>query len=120
MGGTIKGAQFPGDKSRPDRSGRQREQDHPVEQSPRWPAARQSVQEVNGHKPATRRVEFEGVKDRDARDVDITYRMCCITVGTSPSLFDMGANASNVNRRKEARMGSCMKHYGVVSWNINE
>ena len=30
-GGTIKGAQFPGDKSRPNRSGRQREQDQPLE-----------------------------------------------------------------------------------------
>ena len=41
--------------------------------------------------------------DRDDADVDITYRMCCITVGTSPSfkaapLFDTGANASYVNR----------------------
>ena len=116
MGGTIKGAQFPWDKSK---SGRQREQDHLVEQSPRWPAAGQSVQKVNG---SDTHVEFEGVKERDARgstprqlatisygtcdcddtDVDIAYRMCCITVGRSPSLFDMGANASYVIREVAA------------------
>jgi hypothetical protein len=79
------------------------------------------------NKPATRLVEFEGVKDRDARrgtprqlatishgtcdyddaDVVITYRMCFITVGTSPSfkaatLFDTGANASYANREVAA------------------
>ena len=83
-------------------------------QPTRWPAARQSATDVNGRASATRRVEFEGVKDRDTRggtprqlatiscgtcdcddaDVDTTYRMCCITVGTSPSfkaatLFEM-------------------------------
>ncbi len=45
--------------------------------------------------------------DYDDADVDITYRMCCITVGTSPSfkaatLFDTGANASYVNREVAA------------------
>ena len=45
--------------------------------------------------------------DRDDADVDITYRMCCITVGTSPSfkastLFDTGANTSYVNREVAA------------------
>ena len=45
--------------------------------------------------------------DCDDADVDITYRMCCITVGTSPSfkaatLFDTGANASYVNREVAA------------------
>jgi hypothetical protein len=47
--------------------------------------------------------------DCDDADVDITYRMCCITVGTSPSfkaatLFDTGANASYVNREVVARI----------------
>ena len=104
-GGVIRGAQNPGEKSKPDRSGRQRDQDHAAEQPPRWQPAKQSAPDVNGNKPATRRVEFEGVKDRDTRggtprhlatiscgtcdcddaDVDTTYRMCCITVGTSPS-----------------------------------
>jgi hypothetical protein len=45
--------------------------------------------------------------DWDDADVDITYRMCCITVGTSPlfkaaTLFDTGANASYVNREVAA------------------
>ena len=67
-GGVIRGAKNPaaGEKSRPDRSGRQREPDNTEERTPRWPAARQSAPDVNGHKPATRRVEFEGVKDRDS------------------------------------------------------
>ena len=83
--------------------------------------------DVNGDKRATRRVEFEGVNDCDTRegtprqlatisygtcdcddaDVDATYRMCCITVGTSPSfkaatLIETGANASYVNREVAA------------------
>ena len=45
--------------------------------------------------------------DCDDADVDITYRTCCITVGTSPSfkaatLFDTGANASYVSREVAA------------------
>ena len=40
-------------------------------------------------------------------DVDTTYRMCCITVGNSPSfnaatLFDTGAHTSLVNREVTA------------------
>ena len=40
----------------------------------------------------------------DDTDVDTTYRMCCITVGKSPSfsavnLFDTGAHTSFVNRK---------------------
>jgi hypothetical protein len=66
-GETIKWAQLLRDKTKPDRSGRQKEQDNPVGQSTRWPAARQSAPDVNGQKPATRRVEFEGTKDCDAR-----------------------------------------------------
>ena len=43
----------------------------------------------------------------DDTDVDTTYRMCCITVGNSPSfsaatLFDTGAHTSLVNREVEA------------------
>ncbi len=121
-GGIIRGAHNPGEKARPERSGRQQDRD-----PPRWQPAKQSVSDAHGHKPATRRIEFEGVKDRDTRggtprvlatistvrcdcddaDVDITYRMCCITVDTSPSfkaatLFDTGANASYVNREVAA------------------
>ena len=45
--------------------------------------------------------------DWDDADIDITYRMYCITVGTSPSfkaatLLDTGANASYVNREVAA------------------
>ena len=35
-GGVIRGAQNPGEKSRPDRSGRQRDPDRAAEQPPRW------------------------------------------------------------------------------------
>jgi hypothetical protein len=126
-GGPMRGAQHPGEKTKPDRSGRRREPDRVAEQPSRWPGARQSAPDVNGNRPATRRVEFEGVKDIDPRggtprqlatisygkcdcddaDVDTSYRMCCITVGTSPSfkaatLFDTGANASYVNREVAA------------------
>ena len=50
---------------------------------------------------------FNGKCDWDDADADITYRMCCITMGTSPSfkaatLFDTGANASYVNREVAA------------------
>ena len=43
----------------------------------------------------------------DDTDVDITYRMCCITVGNSPSfsaatLFDTGSHTSFVNREVTA------------------
>ena len=45
--------------------------------------------------------------DCDDIDVDMTYRMCCLTVGSSPSykaatLFDTGAHASFVNREVAA------------------
>jgi len=59
--------------------------------------------------------------DCDDADVDITYRTCCITVGTSPSfkaatLFDTGANASYVNREVAARIedlaGKCTQKGG--------
>jgi hypothetical protein len=41
--------------------------------------------------------------DCDDTDIDMTYRMCCISLGNSPSyksatLFDTGAHASFVNR----------------------
>ena len=41
--------------------------------------------------------------DCDDADIDMTYGMCCISVGNSPSykaatLFDTGAHASFVNR----------------------
>ena len=45
--------------------------------------------------------------DCDAQDIDTTYRMCCVTVGNSPSysaatLFDTGAHTSFVNREVAA------------------
>ena len=85
-------------------------------------AARKSTPDVDGHKPTTRRVEFEGYKDCHARgkpqhlatihpgscdcddaDVDTTYRMCCVSAYNHPpikvaTLFDTGAHASFVNR----------------------
>ena len=62
---------------------------------------------------------FNGKCDWDDADADITYRMCCITMGTSPSfkaatLFDTGANASYVNREDNKEEGS------ADGWNINE
>jgi hypothetical protein len=75
-----------------------------------------------GYKVKERGVQFNVPKDRDGRggnylssllsksscdyddvDIDMTYRMCCISVGNSPSykaatLFDTGAHASFVNR----------------------
>ena len=46
--------------------------------------------------------------DCDDIDIDMTYRMCCLTVGDSPAykaatLFDTGAHASFVNREVAAR-----------------
>ena len=45
--------------------------------------------------------------DCNAQDIDTTYRMCCVTVGNSPSysaatLFDTGAHTSFVNREVAA------------------
>ena len=45
--------------------------------------------------------------DCNAQDIDTTYRMCCATVGNSPSysaatLFDTGAHTSFVNREVAA------------------
>ena len=45
--------------------------------------------------------------DCDAQDIDTTYRMCCVTVGNSPSysaatLFDTDAHTSFVNREVAA------------------
>ena len=45
--------------------------------------------------------------DCDDIDIDMTYRMCCLTVGDSPAykaatLFDTGAHASFVNREVAA------------------
>ncbi len=82
--------------------------------------ARQSVPDANGSNP--REVRFEDKAGRGSRggtphlsaitttascdcddiDVDLTYRMCCLTVGDSPSykaatLFDTGVHASLVN-----------------------
>jgi hypothetical protein len=47
------------------RSKDRKDKDRAAEQPPRWQPARQSAPDVHGNKPATRRVEFEGVKDRD-------------------------------------------------------
>jgi hypothetical protein len=68
--------------------------------------------------------------DWDDADVDITYRMCCITVGTSPSfkaaaLFDTGANASYVNRKVAAWIEDQAgrednKDEGSADWSLNE
>ena len=46
--------------------------------------------------------------DCDDIDIDMTYRMCCLTVGDSPSykaatLFDTGAHASFVNSSRVGR-----------------
>ena len=82
--------------------------------------ARKSAPDEQGYKV---KVQFNVPKDRDGRggnnylssllsksscdcddaDIDMTYHMCCISVGNSPSykaatLFDTGAHASFVNR----------------------
>ena len=87
--------------------------------------ARQSAPEADGSNP--REVRFEDKAGRGSKggtphlsaitttascdcddiDVDMTYRMCCLTVGDSPSykaatLFDTGAHASFVNRKAAA------------------
>ena len=87
--------------------------------------ARQSVPEADGSNP--REVCFEDKAGHGSRgrtphlsdimatascdcddiDVDMTYRICCLTVGDSPSykaatLFDTGAHASFVNRKVAA------------------
>ena len=96
--------------------------------------ARKSAPDVDGHKTSSRRVEFEGVRDRDTRggnpkqlaimthracdcddaDVDVSYRTCCISINNDPplkasTLFDTGAHASFVNREVAAWIG---KHAG--------
>jgi hypothetical protein len=85
--------------------------------------ARKSAPDEQGYKVKERGVQFNVPKDRDRRggnnylslllsksscdcddaDIDMTYRMCCISVGNSPlytavTLFDTGAHASFVNR----------------------
>ena len=87
--------------------------------------ARQSVPDIDGSNP--REVHFEDKATRGSRGsaphlsaittiascdcddigIDMTYRMCCLTVGDSPSykaatVFDTGAHASFVNREVAA------------------
>ena len=100
--------------------------------------ARKNAPDVDGHKQFSRRVEFEGVRDHDNRggkhkqlaimthgacdcddaDIDITYRMCCISVNNGPpfkasTLFDTGAYASFVKREVAAWIG---QHAGRATW----
>jgi len=82
--------------------------------------ARKSAPDEHGNEVKESRVQFDvssnrggnnylsslaskGSCDCDDADIDMTYRMCCISVGKSPSykvatLFDTGAHASFVNR----------------------
>ena len=48
--------------------------------------------------------------DCDDADIDVSYRMCCISLNNSPpykasTLFDTGAHASFVNREVAAWIG---------------
>ena len=65
--------------------------------------SQKSTPDVDGHKTSSRRVEFKGVRDRDARggkprqwatmthrecdcddaDIDVSYRMCYISVNNN-------------------------------------
>jgi hypothetical protein len=119
-GGTIPNARFP-DKHRVDRSGDRTVQadrfkpDDAANRSRIYGVARKSAPDEQGYKVKERGVQFNVPKDRDGRrgnnylssllsksscdcddaDIDTTYRMCCISVGKSPSykaatLFDTG------------------------------
>ena len=143
-GAYIKGVRFPGDRAKADRSG---ESTRPPEKASArrsttganteadrsgrvYGVARKSAPDVDGLKQFGRRVEFEGVRERDNRggkhkqlaimtheacdcddaDIDITYRMCCISVNNGPpfkasTLFDTGAYASFVKREVAAWIG---------------
>ena len=104
--------------------------DEKTEYQARVYGAKKSALDVDGSKTATRRVEFEGVRDRDASggnprhlatmthracdcddaDIDVSYRMCCISANNNPpfkaaTLFDTGAHAS-VNREVAAWIGT--------------
>jgi hypothetical protein len=75
--------------------------------------ARKVAPDEQGHQVIERGAQFDVQKDRevittsrlqsksscdcDDADIDKTYRMCCISLGNSPS-FDTGAHASFVNR----------------------
>ena len=104
-GDTILNARFP-DKNRVDRSGERTVQsdrskvDDAAERSRIYGVARKSVPDVQGYKVKERGVQFNVPKDRDGRggnnhlssllsksscdcddaDIDMTYRMCCISV----------------------------------------
>ena len=66
--------------------------------------ARKSAPDEQGYKVKERGVQFNVPKDHEGRGGnDYLYRMCCISVGNSPSytaatLFDTGTHASFVNR----------------------
>jgi hypothetical protein len=127
-GGTILNARFP-DKNRVDRSGDRTVQadrskaDDAADRLHIYGVARKSAPDEQGYKVKERGVQFNVPKvcdgrggnnylssllsksscDYDDADIDMTYRMCCISVGNSPSykaatLFDTGADASFVNR----------------------
>jgi hypothetical protein len=129
-GGTITNAKFP-DKHRMDRAGDRTVQadrskaDDAADKSRIYGVARKSTPDEQGYKVKERGVQFNVPKDRDGRggnnylssllsksssncdcddaDIDTTYRMCCVSVGNSPSYeaatsFDTGAHASFVNR----------------------
>ena len=97
--------------------------DDAADRSRIYGVARKSAPDEQGYKVKERGVQFSVPKDRDGRggnnylslllsksscdcddaDIDMTYRMCCISVGNSPlytavALFDTGAHASFVNR----------------------
>jgi hypothetical protein len=127
-GAYIKGVRFPEDRAKADRSGdsarptddagarRNNTSTNAEADRDIRGVARKSAPDVDGHSKYSRRVQFEGVRERDTRggkhkqlaimthracdcddaDIDTSYRMCCISVNNSPpfkasTLFDTGA-----------------------------
>jgi hypothetical protein len=145
-GGTILNARFP-DKNRVDRSGERTVQadrsktNDASDRSDIYGVARKSAPDEQGYKVKERGVQFNVPKDRDGRggnnylsslvskcscdcddaDIDMTYRMCCISVGDSPSykaatLFDTGAHASFVNRA----VASWIEDHERTDWQVSD
>jgi hypothetical protein len=109
-GGTISNTRFP-EKNRMDRSGDRsvqvdgRKADDAADRSHISGPARDSVPDEHGYKVKERGVRFDVPKDREGRggnhhlsslvsksscdcddaDIDMTHRMCCFSVGNSPS-----------------------------------
>jgi hypothetical protein len=124
-GGTILNARFPGDRTvQADCS----KADDAADRSRIYGVARKSAPDEQGYKVKERGVQFNVPKDGDVggcnnylssllsksscdcddAGIDMTYRMCCISVGNSPSykaatLFDTGAHTSFVNREIASR-----------------